>query len=147
MTALKRPAVKDFCFEAVSVSSRGLVGLFWKKVRYLLPNSKSSVDSCQICLFQQVLNIEYSYKMADSHVSGSSSDLISESFNTGSCLINDCVPGVEHLQLKGERLIWGDDLDYLKKKDYSNGENGHHPAAQRRRSKPRCQVDTYMVSW
>ena len=29
--------------------------------------------------------------------------------------MNDCVPGVEHLQLKGERLIWGGDFDYLKK--------------------------------
>lgn len=29
--------------------------------------------------------------------------------------MNECVPGVEHLQLKGERLIWGGDFDYLKK--------------------------------
>ena len=53
--------------------------------------------------------------MADSHVSGSSSYIISQSFDNDSCLINNCVPGVEHLQLKGERLIWGGDFDYLRK--------------------------------
>ena len=41
---------------------------------------------------------------------------MSESFNLLTVvLINDRVPGVEHLQLNGERLIWGGDFDYLKK--------------------------------
>ena len=53
--------------------------------------------------------------MANGHVLESSSEFISESLQTDNCPMNDCVPGVEHLQLEGERLIWGGDFDYLKK--------------------------------
>ena len=52
VTALKRRSVKDFCFDAASVSSRYSPGLFWKKLRPLLPNSKSSVNTSSICLLQ-----------------------------------------------------------------------------------------------
>ena len=50
VTALKRQAVKDFCLEAVSVSSRGSTGSFWRKLRPLLPNNKPSDNSSKICL-------------------------------------------------------------------------------------------------
>ena len=52
VTALKRQSVKNFCSEAASVSSRGSVGLFWKRLRPLLPNSKSSDSSSSICLLE-----------------------------------------------------------------------------------------------
>ena len=45
-------SVKDFCFDAASVSSSCSPGLFWKKLRPLLPNSKSSVDTSPICLLE-----------------------------------------------------------------------------------------------
>ena len=50
VTALKKQSVKDFCFDTASVSSSCSPGLFWKKLRPLLPNSKSSVDTSSICL-------------------------------------------------------------------------------------------------
>ena len=52
VTALKRQAVKDFCLEAVSVSSRGSTGSFWRKLRPLLPNNKPSDNSSKICLLE-----------------------------------------------------------------------------------------------
>ena len=52
VTALERQSVKDFCFDAASVSSSCSPGLFWKKLRPLLPNSKSSVDTSSICLLE-----------------------------------------------------------------------------------------------
>ena len=52
VTALKRQSVKDFCFDAASVSSRCSPGLFWNKLRPLLPNSKSSVNTSSICLLE-----------------------------------------------------------------------------------------------
>ena len=51
--ALKRQSVKDFCFDAASVSSSCSPGLFWKKLRPLLPNSKSSIDTSSICLLEK----------------------------------------------------------------------------------------------
>ena len=44
VTALNRQSVKDFRFDAASVSSKCSPGLFWEKRRPLLPNSKSSVN-------------------------------------------------------------------------------------------------------
>ena len=53
VTALKRQSVKDFCFDAASVSSRCSPGLFCKKLRPLLiPNSKSSVVTSSICILE-----------------------------------------------------------------------------------------------
>ena len=52
VTALKRQSVKDFCSEAACVSSRGSVALFWKRLRPLLSNSKSSDSSSSICLLE-----------------------------------------------------------------------------------------------
>jgi len=52
VTALKRQSVKDFCFDAASVSSRCSLGLFWKKLRPLLPNSKFTVNTISICLLE-----------------------------------------------------------------------------------------------
>ena len=49
---LKRQSVKDFCFDAASVSSRCSPGLFWKKLRPRLPNSKSSVNTNSVCLLE-----------------------------------------------------------------------------------------------
>ena len=51
VTALKRQSLKDFCFDAASVSS-SCSPIFWKKLRPLLPNSKSSVDTSSICLLE-----------------------------------------------------------------------------------------------
>ena len=54
VTALKRQSIKDFCFDAASVSSRCSPGLFCKKLRPLLiPNSKSSVVTrSSICILE-----------------------------------------------------------------------------------------------
>ena len=53
VTALKRQSVKDFCFDAASVSSRCAPGLFCKKLRPLLiPNSKSSVVTSSTCILE-----------------------------------------------------------------------------------------------
>ena len=52
VTALKRQSVKDFCLDAASVSSRRSPGLFWKKLRPLLPVSKSSVNTSSICFLE-----------------------------------------------------------------------------------------------
>ena len=52
VTALSRQTVKDFCFDAASVSSECSPGLFWKKLRPLLPNSKSSVYTSSIWLLE-----------------------------------------------------------------------------------------------
>ena len=52
VTALKKQSVKDFCFDAASVSSSCSPGLFWKKLRPVLPNSKSSIDTSSICLLE-----------------------------------------------------------------------------------------------
>ena len=49
VTALKRESVKDFCFDAACVCSKCSPGLFWEKLRPLLPNSKSSVNTSLIC--------------------------------------------------------------------------------------------------
>lgn len=43
VTALKKRAVKDFCTNAASTKS--CPGLFWKKMKPLLPNNNSSGDS------------------------------------------------------------------------------------------------------
>ena len=57
VTALKRQSVKDFCFDAVPVSSRCSPSLFCKKLRPLLiPNSKSSVDTSSICILENGRN-------------------------------------------------------------------------------------------
>ena len=57
VTALKRESVKDFCFDAVPVSSRCSPSLFCKKLRPLLiPNSKSSVDTSSICILENGRN-------------------------------------------------------------------------------------------
>lgn len=45
VTALKRRAVKDFCFVAASNSSNNSTGLFWECMRSLLPNTKLIDDS------------------------------------------------------------------------------------------------------
>ena len=50
VTALEGQSVKNLCFDAASVSSRCSPGLFWKKLRPLLPSSKSSVNTSSICL-------------------------------------------------------------------------------------------------
>ena len=52
VTALKRESVKDFCFDAACVCSKCSPGLFWEKLRPLLPNSKSSVNTSLICLLE-----------------------------------------------------------------------------------------------
>lgn len=39
---------------------------------------------------------------------------LTESLKTDSCPSSDCVPHIQHLQLKGERF-WGGDFNYLKK--------------------------------
>ena len=52
VTALTRRSVKDFCFDAASVSYKCSPGLFWKKLRPLLPNSKSSVYTSSIWLLE-----------------------------------------------------------------------------------------------
>ena len=52
VTALTRLSVKEFRFDAASVSSKCSPGLFWKKLRPLLPNSKSSVYTGSIWLLE-----------------------------------------------------------------------------------------------
>ena len=52
VTALKRRAVKEFCLDAASSSSKSSVGLFWEKMKPLLPNSKSSIDGTAVCLIE-----------------------------------------------------------------------------------------------
>ena len=52
VTALTRLSVKEFCFDAASVSSKCSPGLFWKKLRPLLPNSKSSFYTSSIWLLE-----------------------------------------------------------------------------------------------
>ena len=64
---------------------------------------------------QRMANKQDKQRIANGYVLESSSNLISESLQTDSCPMNDCVPGVEHLQLKGELLIWVGDFDCLKK--------------------------------
>ena len=46
--------IKDFCFDAAPFFfSRRSPGLFWKKkLRPLLPDSKSSVNTSSICLLE-----------------------------------------------------------------------------------------------
>ena len=52
VTALTRQSLKDFCFDAGPVSSKCSPGLFWKKLRPLLPNNKSSVYTSSIWLLE-----------------------------------------------------------------------------------------------
>ena len=50
VTSLKRKSVKDFCFDAVTDSSPGSVGLFWKKIKPLPPNRKPNAGTDTIHL-------------------------------------------------------------------------------------------------
>ena len=50
VTGLKRRAVKNFCAEAASGTSSA--GLFWKKMKPLLPNNKSNTDGTIIIFFK-----------------------------------------------------------------------------------------------
>ena len=52
VTALKRRAVKDFCVVAASNSSNNSSGLFWKRMRPLLPNTKLTDNSNTIHLIE-----------------------------------------------------------------------------------------------
>ena len=52
VTALKRRAVKDFCIVAASNSSNNSSGLFWKRMRPLLPNTKLTDNSSTIHLIE-----------------------------------------------------------------------------------------------
>ena len=52
VTALKRRAVKDFCIVAASNSSNNSSGLFWKRMRPLLPNTKLTDNSNTIHLIE-----------------------------------------------------------------------------------------------
>lgn len=52
VTALKRQSIRDFCSDTASFSSTCSPYSFWKKLRPLLPNSKSSVNTSSICLFE-----------------------------------------------------------------------------------------------
>lgn len=51
VTTLKRKAVKDFCVEAAS-TSHSTVGLFWKKMKPLLPNNNSTTIETNIHLIE-----------------------------------------------------------------------------------------------
>ena len=52
VTSLKRKSVKDFCFDAATDSSPGSVGLFWKKMKPLLPNRKPNAGADTIHLIE-----------------------------------------------------------------------------------------------